>query len=85
MKNLNLDPSSGQVAIRILKKNLCLLKVPGLLLLITWTGACHHSAEDHHKNDRELRIRIEPILIPQLGAEHLGNIKRGTFLLIDLQ
>jgi hypothetical protein len=44
-----------------------------MMLMILWTAACQRSSDKLKGSDLNPPVKVEPMLISQLGAEHFGN------------
>jgi len=53
--------------------------VAGMILLIIWIKACRPSTDKKNGFDLKSPVKVEPMLISQLGPEHFGNaiFRRG--------
>ena len=45
----------------------------GIILLVIWIEGCQRSNDTKSESDLKLPVRVEPMLICQLGPEHFGN------------
>ncbi len=45
----------------------------GMILLMIWIEACRQSSDKLNGSDMNFPVKVEPMLISQLGAEHFGN------------
>jgi hypothetical protein len=54
--------------------------ISAMILLILSIEACHPSSDKPYGYDSDYPIKVEPMLISQLGPEHFGNaiFRRGT-------
>jgi len=50
-----------------------LIRIACLVILGLWTGACHHFDKKINEPAPALPVKVEPVLISQLGPEHFGN------------
>lgn len=50
-----------------------------ILLFISYIQACKNSPDNQEKSEASIPVKVDPILINQLGAEHFGNViyRRG--------